>query len=155
MPLDKPCASVSTLESMAYNMPYFHGIACCVMDARCSQIYNALFMLGKGNVERITADRALSINELLSDLEYYDDDIYLVGDGASICYNAYSGKLDNIILVPENIRYQRAYGTAKAAERLACHNGLCTSAALQPLYLRLPQAERELKAKLAQQKSNW
>lgn len=147
MPLDKLCASVSTLESMAYCMPFSHGIVCAVMDARCNQVYNALFMLNDGAVERITPDRALKIDELQVELEHYDDTIYLVGDGAELCYSAYQDKLDNVVLTPENIRYQRAYGTAKAAENLAADNRLCSSSALQPVYLRLPQAERELRAK--------
>ena len=55
--------------------------------------------------------------------------------------------MENIVLVPENIRFQHAYGTAKAAERMAEENKLCTSDELMPLYLRLPQAERERLAK--------
>ena len=149
MPLDKPCASVSTLESMAYCMPYSDGIVCAVMDARCSQVYNALCMLDGGKVDRLTEDRALSINELQKELEHYDGSIYLVGDGAELCFKEYSDILDNVILVPENIRYQHAYGTAVAAEQYQC-----SSAELQPLYLRLPQAERELKARLQQRKEN-
>ena len=43
LPLSKPCAAVSTLEAMAYSMPYRDGIVCAAMDARCSQVYNALF----------------------------------------------------------------------------------------------------------------
>ena len=150
MPLDKPCASVSTLESMAYCMPYQKGIVCAVMDARCSQVYNALFRLNDGKPERLTPDRALSIDELAEELVTYSENIYLVGDGAEICSKAFSD-IENISLAPENIRFQHAYGTAKAAEKMAEENNLCTSDRLMPVYLRLPQAERELKAK--QQKS--
>lgn len=150
MPLDKLCASVSTLESMAYCMPYQNGVVCAVMDARCSQVYNALFRLNDGKPERLTPDRALSIDELAEELVTYSENIYLVGDGAEICSKAFSD-IENISLAPENIRFQHAYGTAKAAEKMAEENNLCTSDRLMPVYLRLPQAERELKAK--QQKS--
>ena len=40
---DLHCVSVSTLESMAYNMLGNDCVVCAVMDARCSQVYNALF----------------------------------------------------------------------------------------------------------------
>ncbi len=153
MPLGKPCASVSTLEAMAYMMPYNDGIVCAVMDARCSQVYNALFSLSEGTPERLTMDRALSIGELEEELaEMTDKTVYLVGDGAQICYTAFGERYDNIQLTPMNIRYQHAYGTARAAEVLAKENKLCSSAELMPLYLRIPQAERELKAR--QQKEN-
>ena len=38
-----PCYGVSTLESMALGLGAFDGIICPVMDARRSQVYNALF----------------------------------------------------------------------------------------------------------------
>ena len=145
---DKPCAAVSTLEAMAYSMPYRNGIVCAVMDARCSQVYNALFRLDEGNVERITEDRALSIDELKNELEYYEEDqIYLTGDGADICFKSFGDSLPSLVLTPMNIRYQHAYGTAMAAMRMADENKLCTSDELMPIYLRIPQAERELQAK--------
>ena len=146
MPLNKPCASVSTLESMAYCMPYKNGIVCAVMDARCSQVYNAIFRLNDSIPERLTPDRALSIDELSAELKTYSENIYLVGDGAEICSKAFSD-IPNISLTPENIRFQHAYGTAIAAQKMAEQNALCTSDSLMPIYLRLPQAERELKAK--------
>ena len=41
--LGKPCKAVSTLDAMAYNLLGTDGIVCAVMDARCDQVYNALF----------------------------------------------------------------------------------------------------------------
>ena len=151
MPENKPCAQVSTLEAMAYGLPYSDGVVCAVMDARCSQVYNALFRLDGGKVERITEDRALSVQELASELEYYDDTVYLVGDGAELCVKTFADNLPSVVLVPENIRFQNAYGTALAAEKKAKEDKLCSSDALMPVYLRLPQAERELKARLEKQ----
>ena len=155
MPLDKKCASVSTLDSMAQCMPYAGGIVCAVMDARCSQVYNALFMLDDGEIQRLTDDRAVSIDELENDLGNYEESmIYLVGDGAELCYRAFGEKYPNVVLVPENIRFQHAYGTARAAEKMAAEDKLCSSDELMPLYLRLPQAERELKEKQEKEKTN-
>ncbi len=149
LPLDKPCAQVSTLEAMAYGMPYTDGVVCAAMDARRDQVYNALFRLDGGRVERITEDRALSVSELAQELEYYDDQIYLAGDGAELCARAFEGRAFSFVLTPENIRFQHAWGTALAAEKMAEENRLCSSSELMPTYLRLPQAERELKEKLA------
>ena len=148
LPLSKPCAAVSTLEAMAYSMPYRDGIVCAAMDARCSQVYNALFMLDDGKLQRITEDRAISIEDLNKELGCYEENsIYLVGDGAELCYNAFGAEYPLMELVPMNIRYQHAYGTAMAAEKMAEENRLCSSDELMPIYLRVPQAERELKAK--------
>jgi len=140
---NKPCAGISTLEAMAYNFTDENCVVCAVMDARCNQVYNALFRIENGVVSRICEDRALPINELLKELEKYDEAVYFAGDGAEICFNSYESRPQNIKLSSENRRYQRAYGVALAASE---HNELFqNSALLAPVYLRLPQAERELK----------
>lgn len=145
---NKPCASVSTLEAMAWGMPYFSGIVCAVMDARCAQVYSALFRLENGSVRRLCDDRAISIQELSDELaQYKDETVYLAGDGAELCFKEFSEQHPNVYLTPENVRFQHAYGTAKAAERLISEGKLCTSDELMPIYLRVPQAERELKAR--------
>ena len=45
---DKPSLGVSTLEALAYNLRGFSGILCPVMNARRSQVYNALFRAENG-----------------------------------------------------------------------------------------------------------
>ena len=151
MPADKPCVSVSTLEAMAYGMPYTDGVVCAVMDARCSQVYNALFRIDNGIVERICEDRAVPIEALASELENFDDAVYLVGDGAELCMKSFGDRLANVILTPQNIRFQHAYGTAAAAAKKIASGDIMSAKALMPTYLRLPQAERE---RLAREKRN-
>ena len=147
MPGDTPCVSVSTLAAMAYGMPYTDGVVCAVMDARCSQVYNALFSLDGGRVERLCEDRAISIEELAAALEGIGRTVYLVGDGAALCYESFGGRLPDVVLPPENIRFQHAYGTAAAAAELIKQGSIMSARELMPTYLRLPQAERERLAK--------
>lgn len=142
------CISVSTLESMAYNMLYANCVVCCVMDARCSQVYNANFRVSGNSIERLCDDRALSIEELTQELKKTEEQIILAGDGAELCYNSMKEILNNIALAPINQRIQRASSTAIAAAEKYKNNQTLTPAQLMPLYLRLPQAQRELKKKL-------
>ena len=141
MPLGKPCISCSTLESMAYNLTGSNCVVCAVMDARCQQVYNALFRINGGKVSRLCDDRALSIDDLFEELKSYNKKIVLVGDGAQLCYNSYKELSGNIELAPEQQRYQNAVGVAFSAK----NKELITASELLPTYLRLPQAERELK----------
>jgi len=144
MALDKKCASVSTLEAMAYNCVQENAIVVAVMDARCQQVYNANFLINDGEITRLCEDRALSIDALADDLSNFDGKLILVGDGAELCYNAYKEKFDNIVLAPEHIRFQNAYGVAF----VAMNKELMSADDLMPTYLRLPQAERELKKRM-------
>lgn len=149
---DLPCIEVSTLESLAYNMQSAKGIICSVMDARCSQVYNALFKCNGVKPERICDDRALSITELCDELKGFNERIILVGDGAELCYNAMKELLPNVELAPTSVRFQRASSTAEIALEKFNNNELLSPAQLVPVYLRLPQAERELKKKMEEKK---
>ena len=145
---DKPCVGVSTLEAMAENCRDCAGIVCAVMDARCQQVYNALFRAENGNLTRLTEDRALSIEDLAKECDALREPVLLVGDGASICdasepFQAVSGRH----LVSEQLRYQRAGGVASSAMKKAAAGETVSAGELNPVYLRLPQAERELKRK--------
>ena len=110
------------------------------MDARRMQFYNALFEVKNGKVNRICDDRAISIDDLRKELSAYENAV-LAGDGAELCYNSIG--LDNVILADENRRYQHGIGVSRAAE----YKEKITAAELMPVYLRLSQAERELKLK--------
>lgn len=140
---NKPCAGVSTLESVAYNFLDENCVVCSAMDARCNQVYTALFEIADGKVKRLCEDKAISIIELADEISEIGNTVILAGDGAEICYNSMKDNLENIILSAENRRYQRAYGAALAA--VSDESVFKDSALLSPVYLRLPQAERELK----------
>ena len=140
----RECRAVSTLESMAYN---FFGVSCsvcCVMDARCSQVYTAAFECGE-RVTRLCEDKAILIRELPEMLTNLKKPVYLLGDGADLCYNYLKSVETDVLLAPSHLKYQRASGVALAAEHSA--GQVCDGGSIQPVYLRVPQAERELRKK--------
>lgn len=147
-PKNLPCVSVSTLESMAYNMLGNDCIVCSVMDARCSQVYNALFRVKGCTVTRITDDRALSLTDLKLELQNIREKVVLVGDGAVLCSEFLGSELENIMLAPFNNRIQTASSVAYAAFEKINNGETLTADELMPVYLRLPQAQRELNKKL-------
>lgn len=145
MALNKPCVAVSTLDSMAYNLLDVNCTAVCVMDARCNQVYNANFKVDNGNIEKLCDDRALSIDELTDELKSVDGHIVLVGDGAKLCFDKMKDAIPNIKIASIQNRYQKASSTALVALNLYNNGKTLTAEELMPYYLRLPQAERELK----------
>ncbi len=145
MALNKPCVAVSTLDSMAYNLLDVDCTAVCVMDARCNQVYNANFQIKDGNVSKMCEDRALSIDELTAELCNISGRIILVGDGAKLCFDKMKEAIPNIQLASSQNRYQKASSTALVALDLYNKGQTLTAEELMPYYLRLPQAERELK----------
>ncbi len=147
---DKRCIGVSTLEAMAYNFLNCDCTVCTVMDARCSQVYCGIFNVKNGIVSRVSPDEAVSIADLKARLADISGDIFLAGDGAELCFAQFN-ELHNVKLAAPQQRYQRASGVALCAEK-AIEDGEKTVDAgdLDVVYLRLPQAERELKKKKEQ-----
>ena len=138
-----PCYGVSTLEAMAESLGVFDGYVCPCMDARRSQVYNALFLAEGGHLTRVSEDRAIALADLKEELENLDKPVFLVGDGANLCYNTLSKEVPGLVLPPEHRLHQRAVGVAILADRMA-EAGLAPSGGeLTPNYLRLSQAERE------------
>ncbi len=138
-----PCVGVSTLEAMARNLGVFEGPVCACMDARRSQVYNALFYVNQGNLERVSEDRAIALTDLAQELKTLSGPIYLVGDGANLTYHTLCGEIPNLILPPEHHLHQRGAGVALAALSKIAAGEVGDAASLEPNYLRLSQAERE------------
>ncbi len=138
-----PCFGISTLEAMAVSLGAFDGYVCPVMDARRSQVYNALFRVTNGKLERIREDRAISLAELGNELKNLDQPIFLVGDGSILCYHSLCETVSGLVLPPESRMHQRAVGVAILASEKIAAGEICHGAALTPNYLRLSQAERE------------
>lgn len=138
-----PCYGVSTLEAMAESLSVWEGYVCPCMDARRSQVYNALFYVNHGEPERLREDRAISLEDLKKDLLTLDGPIFLVGDGANLTYKTLSGEVPSLVLPKEHRTHQRATGVALAAAKQIAAGNPGDGNALTPNYLRLSQAERE------------
>ncbi len=143
-----PCIPVSALQAMAENYADTDCVVCAVMDARCGQVYNAIFKNSKGETKRLCEDRALAVSDLIPEINELSktNKIYIVGDGAEVFYSAVKN-FENVFIAHEHKRFQNAVGVAVIAERLFNGGEYVTSEKLLPKYLRLPQAERELKRK--------
>ena len=138
----RPCAGCSTLESMAWNLAGFSGQVCAAMDARRHQIYNARFQVDGQCPRRLTPDRAISLTDLAEELRDDPRPKTVVGDGGAMCYEALQAAGIACRLAPPHLVMQSAASVALAAEEIARNGGLITAQALQPVYLRPPQAER-------------
>ena len=142
--LGKQCVAVSTLEAIAEPLKNEDVIACAVMDARCNQVYTAIFNSG----DRLCEDKAVLIDELGEELKRYDKKIVFIGDGSVLCYEKLCENIQNCEVADERIRYVHGSSVGFVAEgKIKNGEEPINSANLVPFYLRLPQAERELKLK--------
>lgn len=145
-----PCVGVSTLLAMAQNYSDTDCIICATMDARCNQVYNAIFEIKDGKILRLCDDRALMCDELSEEIKKMSQNcekrVIIVGDGSKIFY-PFVCNLPNVKLAAPQHRFQNAVGVGLSAIDSFNLGNTLTPNKLLPFYLRLPQAERELKKK--------
>ena len=118
MALGKPCCAVSTLEAMACGASMVEGLVCALMDARCGQVYTALFRVSGGKVERLTQDSAVSAAEAAAVCAAWPGEkLYLAGDGAAPLRPAAG--------IPGAGRRAAAGTGALPARKRRCQSGTC------------------------------
>lgn len=132
---NKPCVDVSALEAMAKNVG--RGYVCPVMDARRDQFYTALFKDG----ERLCEDSALAFEDIAAQLKGLDS-VTVCGDGTekflSLC-----GDMPNLFPASYVCVDQNALSVALCGYEKYAKGESVSAKELQPVYLRMPQAERE------------
>ncbi|MBQ9736048.1 MAG: tRNA (adenosine(37)-N6)-threonylcarbamoyltransferase complex dimerization subunit type 1 TsaB [Clostridia bacterium] len=140
------CVGVSTLEAIARSLAPLDGIYAAVMDARRGEVYNALFRMKDGVLTRLCPDRAISLTALGEELLtlYHGESVRLAGDGYEVA-RAYLSALP--LALPETplrLRTQNASAVGLCALDALARDEAVTADALKPIYLRVPQAERDL-----------
>ena len=148
MQSNKPCFEVSTLDSIAYNCKNRTGIVVSAMDARRNQVYNAIYKAENGVVTKLVNDRSILINELYNELLRYDCDVYIVGDGQRNVRDYY----DQNNLNKDNFIYPDYIGNLQNGANTALigfenFEKKKTGEDILPNYLKLSQAEQELRKK--------
>ena len=132
---------MNTLKALAYNAALAENVNICpIMDARRSQVYNAVYKFENGKACTVVEPRALSIEELCSEI---NEKTIFVGDGV----NVYKEKIkelcgDKAVFAPAHMVLQKASSVAYAAS-IANENNYLSPEALEVIYLRKSQAERE------------
>lgn len=139
-----PCVGVSTIEALAENLSPLRGILVPCMDARRGQVYSAIFRCNGEKVERLTEDRAIALSDLAEELKAYEgESIYISGDGYEIATSTLSSLGIKLCKTPELLINESGVSVARVARRMYERGEYTTDIELSPIYLRMPQAERE------------
>lgn len=140
--LNKPVISVSTLESLAYNVPNFDGIICGILNANNNNVYSALYKL-KDSLEMIGDYLTDSIDSLIEEIKKHNEKVLFVGDGAIAYREIIQNELkEQALFVPQYLNEQSAISVARVAFDKYNKSEIGDAFNVQPLYLRKSQAER-------------
>ncbi len=132
---NKPCIGVNTLDCLSRNL-ICEKLVCPILDARREQVYCAVYKSGA----QIFPASAIPFSELASFLG--DREVIFLGDGIE-AFKQEIAKLKNASAAPANLCYTRASSAAIIAKELFDPSKNFSPEALDAIYLRKPQAERE------------
>jgi tRNA threonylcarbamoyladenosine biosynthesis protein TsaB len=147
--LDKPVASIPTLDALAWNVVTLKGLICPIMDARREQVYTSLYRRRGEECNRLMPYSALAVTHLAEQLAEYNEPIFFVGDGLWVYREKLKELLkDSALFVPTYLACQRASAIAWLGRKEALSGNTIHYRDLKPYYLRQSQAEQKRKQQM-------
>ena len=142
--------AVPTLDALAYNIFDITSLIIPVMDARRGQVYTASYRIDNNSQQmtRLNDYACIPLSDILLDLEKIGQRAVFTGDGVSPLHNSRDILSKGHAIASANMHQVRASSVGLLALDKICggYKPLHYSA-LTPLYLRKPQAERDLEAR--------
>ena len=163
--LDIPCVGVSSLEALAYfkalsfkkqenakDMRTFQSsLVCSILDCKNDNCYFAVYEWNDGFCNELEKPTANTITTCLNFLRKYDKPITFVGDGSLVYKNEIISSFQDAIFVEGNDNILNSYLLGLAGLEHFKNNQIDD---VLPLYLRKPQAQRQLEASLGKDVKN-
>lgn len=148
--LDKPLISVPTVDGLAYNLYGCRDMVCPLMDARRNQVYTGVYQFGENGMKVIVPQCAVGIDEIIAQINEISAPVTFLGDGVAVFRNYIAEHCQvPYAFAPAHMSKQRAAAVAALGLVYAKEGKLESAAEHRPDYLRLSQAERELKERQA------
>lgn len=148
--LNKPIINVPTMDALAYNLFSSQYIVCPIMDARRRQVYTGIYRFQGTEMEVIKPQCIMMIDELIYELDKIGMPVMFLGDGVETDREEIEEKMaTEHHYAPTSMNRQKASSVAALAALYYKKGKTETASKHVPEYLRLSQAERELKEKQA------
>lgn len=142
--LDKPIISVPTVDALAYNLVGHASMVCPLMDARRNQTYTGLYEFHGNEMQTLTEQCAVGIDEIIQIINTKGKNVVFLGDGVPV-FRTYIEENCQVpyTFAPAHLNKQRAGAVAALGMQYFAEGHYETAEAHKPEYLRLSQAERE------------
>lgn len=104
--LEKPALGICSLDIIAENIKAENIVICPIVDARRSLLFSAFYKRKNGILQRISAPRIISLDDLLSKVR--KPDIIFTGNGLSLYSAEIKKKFCRSVFAEESCWYPRA-----------------------------------------------
>ena len=144
---NKPYISLSSLDGLAYSISYFNGIICPIMDALRENVYTALYKNEDGEFKNIMEPTPMELPDLLEMLKEKNEEVIFTGDGLLKHKEYIKANFPNAKFASNHVSLTRASSIGELGLNLL-KQGIKDDPNSAPVYLKKPQAERELEKRM-------
>ncbi|MBW4827837.1 MAG: tRNA (adenosine(37)-N6)-threonylcarbamoyltransferase complex dimerization subunit type 1 TsaB [Clostridiaceae bacterium] len=145
--VDKSVIGISTLEALAFNVP-FDGVVIPIMDARRDRVYTGIYRWENGKLINIMKPTILNIDELLDIVDPNYEKVLFNGDGTFVFKDRIDEKLkEKALYAPISLNMAKASSIGELALLKWEEGSEENYFKLSPDYLRESQAQRQLNEK--------
>ncbi|NFE18135.1 tRNA (adenosine(37)-N6)-threonylcarbamoyltransferase complex dimerization subunit type 1 TsaB [Clostridium botulinum] len=144
----KPFVSVSSLDSLAFNLAFTEGIICPILDALRGNVYTSLYKFENHKLRRLTDYNVISIENLIDILKSKNEPITFIGNGIFKFKDTILSNMDNVKFAPTHLNLARSSSLGELGLHLLKEGHKDDIYTFSPLYIRKSQAEREYEKKI-------
>ena len=144
---NKPYISLSSLDGLAYSLSYFNGIICPIMDALRENVYTVLYKNEDGEFKNIMEPTPMELPDLLEMLKEKNEEVIFTGDGLLKHKEYIKVNFPNAKFASNHVSLTRASSIGELGLNLL-KQGIKDDPNSAPVYLKKPQAERELEKRM-------
>ncbi len=134
-----PMAAVGSLELVAFAARLSGRLIVPAIDARRGDVYHAAYRGEPGGVRGISEPRVEPPGAVVERLRALGEDCLMVGDGAWRYAEVFGG-LDRVEVAGAGFRFPSAAALVELAAAQARRGELVAEAAVEPIYMRAPEA---------------
>lgn len=144
----KPYVSISSLDALAYSLISFDGLICPIMDALRDNVYTAVYSYINSSLVPILEPTSMNIDELTNFIKSQDSPVIFTGDAVCKHREFILDNIPNARFAPNHLSIVRASSIGELGLNLL-KNNIQDDPNSAPVYLKKPQAERELERRLS------
>lgn len=136
-----PMIGISSLDLLAFPQRRTERLVVPVIDARRGEVYYAAYRSVPGGVQRIVEPTVASPDDLIGDLVARGDEVLCVGDGARVYREQLLAAVTKVDIADQSSPYPSAAPLVRLAHARAMREEWVQPSALEPMYLRKPDAQ--------------
>jgi len=136
-----PMIGMSSLDLLAFPLRHTDRTIAAVVDARKGELFYACYRPVPGGVQRVLEPRCGRVDDLVADLLARGEDVVLVGDGALRHRAEIEADVVRCSFGEQFLSHPSAAPLVQLAHARALREEWVNPWEIQPLYLRLPDAQ--------------